>query len=279
MNMKLIHFTSVVLIALSVFSSCKKEGSLAAEIENTFDLSGKQAISEGLTEDANAILNETVESQNLSGAKEPLVCSGTTSCATITVSSGGFPKTITLDFGSSGCNNPGSSFTRRGIIHIVLSDSLRRAGTTAVMTFENYYVNDYKKEGTVTWTNTSTANTISWHREVANGVITAPNGNIWYHTSSKDITQVAGQNTPRVLLDDAFSITGTATTTTPAGITRTATIVTPLHKQVSCDHIDQGSVRFQGPNHYALLDFGNGACDNTATVSINGYAPRTITLP
>ena len=258
MNMKLIHFTPVVLIALSIFSSCKKEGSLAAEIENTFDLSGKQAISEGLTEDANAILNETVESQNLSGARQPLVCSGTTSCATITVSPGGFPKTITLDFGTSGCNNPGSNFTRRGIIHIVLSDSLRRTGTTAVMTFENYYVNDYKKEGTITWTNTSTTNTISWHREVANGIITAPNGNIWYHTSSKDITQVAGQNTPRVLLDDAFSITGTATTTTPAGITRTATIITPLHKQVSCDHIDQGSIHFQGPNQWRPPDFHFG---------------------
>ena len=260
------------------YSSCKKVNS-SDEIETTFDLSAKQAISETLTEDANNILNETTESLGLSGSREPLISMGTTSCATVTVSPGAFPKTITLDFGTSGCTNPNSNVTRRGIITIVVSDSIRSTGSTAVMTFNNYYVNNYKKEGTITWTNISTPGTRSWTRQVVDGKITAPDGRIWYHTSLKTITQVAGLSTPRILIDDAYSITGTATVTNAAGNTRNSVIEIPLHKQVICDHVDQGSVRFQGAVHNALLDYGNGICDNIATISIDGFTPRTITLP
>jgi hypothetical protein len=260
------------------FSSCKKNNTIASEIETTFDLTGKQAISESLTDDANNLLDETTETLGLSGNKAPIIDNGTLSCATVTVSPGAFPKTITLDFGT-GCTNPNSNIERSGIVHIVLSDSFRLTGSTAIMTFENYYVNGYKKEGTITWTNTSTATVRSWSRQVVNGKITAPDGRFWFHNGLKQITQVAGNNTPRILLDDAFSITGSSVITNSLGDTRTATIEIPLHKRVDCDHVDEGSIRFQGPNHFATLDFGNGTCDAIATISINNYQPRTITLP
>jgi hypothetical protein len=260
------------------FSSCKKNNTIASEIETTFDLTGKQAISESLTDDANNLLDETTETLGLSGNKAPIIDNGTLSCATVTVSPGAFPKTITLDFGT-GCTNPNSNIERSGIVHIVLSDSFRLTGSTAIMTFDNYYVNGYKKEGTITWTNTSTATVRSWSRQVVNGKITAPDGRFWFHNGLKQITQVAGNNTPRILLDDAFSITGSSVITNSLGDTRTATIEIPLHKRVDCDHVDEGSIRFQGPNHFATLDFGNGICDAIATISINNYQPRTITLP
>jgi len=260
------------------FSSCKKNNTIASEIETTFDLTGKQAISESLTDDANNLLDETTETLGLSGNKAPIIDNGTLSCATVTVSPGAFPKTITLDFGT-GCTNPNSNIERSGIVHIVLSDSFRLTGSTAIMTFDNYYVNGYKKEGTITWTNTSTATVRSWSRQVVNGKITAPDGRFWFHNGLKQITQVAGNNTPRILLDDAFSITGSSVITNSLGDTRTATIEIPLHKRVDCDHVDEGSIRFQGPNHFATLDFGNGTCDAIATISINNYQPRTITLP
>jgi len=259
-------------------SSCKKNNTIASEIETTFDLTGKQAISESLTDDANNLLDETTETLGLSGNKAPIIDNGTLSCATVTVSPGAFPKTITLDFGT-GCTNPNSNIERSGIVHIVLSDSFRLTGSTAIMTFDNYYVNGYKKEGTITWTNTSTATVRSWSRQVVNGKITAPDGRFWFHNGLKQITQVAGNNTPRILLDDAFSITGSSVITNSLGDTRTATIEIPLHKRVDCDHVDEGSIRFQGPNHFATLDFGNGTCDAIATISINNYQPRTITLP
>jgi len=278
MQTKKIILAVSLFTALFAFQSCKKE-SISEEIETSFDLSNKQAINETLTEDVNNILNETVETEGLSGSREPLVCMGTTTCATVTVSGGAFPKTITLDFGTSGCSGTNSNIVRRGIVTIVLSDSIRRPGSTAVMNFTNYYVNNYKKEGTITWTNTSTSSTKSWTRRVENGKITAPDGRYWFHNSLKSITQVAGVNTPRVLIDDAFSITGAGEVTNSAGISRTSTILTALHKAVNCEHVDEGSIKFQGPNHYSTLDFGNGVCDAIATIAIDNYSPRTITLP
>jgi hypothetical protein len=278
---KILLFLSASILLLSV-TSCKKDSktSTAAEIEATFDLTGKQAISESLTDDANNILNEVAETQNLSGSREPLVCMGTTTCAQVSVSPGNFPKTITLDFGTSGCSNGSNSVVRRGIVRILLTDSLRRFGSKTIMTFENYYVNNYKKEAdSIKWTNTSSNGSRSWNRIVYNGKITAPDGRYWLHISNKNITQVAGVNTPRLLIDDAYSITGTATITNSTGNTRDAVIINPLHKQLICEHVDQGTIRYQGNNHFSILDFGAGTCDAIATISIDGYSPRTITLP
>ena len=64
-------------------------------------------------------------------------------CATLTVTPLiGFPKTITIDFGTS-CTSP-NGITRKGIIRVVISDSVRKTGSTAVMTFDNYFVNNFK---------------------------------------------------------------------------------------------------------------------------------------
>jgi hypothetical protein len=167
---------------------------------------------------------------------------------------------------------------RKGIITIVVSDTFRKAGSTAVMSFNNYYVNGYKKEGTITWLNTSTPGTRSWTRTYVNGVITAADGRVWNHNSVRNISMVAGLSTPRDWSDDAYSITGTAQTVNPNGVSRQSTIQTPLHKAVSCDYIDQGSILYQGNNHTLLLDFGNGTCDDQATVTINNGTIRTITL-
>jgi hypothetical protein len=199
-------------------------------------------------------------------------------CATITITpQNGFPKTIVIDFGQ-GCTSP-NGITRSGSITVVISDSLRRPGSTAVTTFQNYFVNGFQIEGTHTLTNTSVPGVKSWRREVDNGKITAPNGNIRMFECVRDIVHAHGANTPHNILDDEFHISGTATITNPAGITRSSEILLPLHKKVICANIDEGRIRIDGPNHYAIIDYGNGVCDRLAMISIDGNPPRQILLP
>ena len=274
--------TAFTLVAFVVaLNSCKKNNN-ADEFETTFELSGDQAIADNLTQDANDVLNEAAIDKNLMGNRPGGIgiANGTTgilSCATITVTPlNGFPKTIVIDFGT-GCTSP-NGIIRKGIINVTLSDSLRKTGSVAVLTFSNYYVSGYKKEGTITWTNTSPAGGKSWNRKVENGKITAPNGNYWLHSGIMDIVQTAGVATPQDLLDDVYSITGNRTVTNAAGKTRTATVLNALQKKTICANIDKGTVKIQGPNHYAIIDFGDGTCDNLATLSIDGRTPRTITL-
>lgn len=277
--MKVLKFSfTLLVVSLTLLnSSCKKLSSNAEEIETTFDLAGKQAIGENLTEDLNNILTSATDSVGLSGSREYGTDNYLPSCATITVS-GIFPnKMIMIDFGDS-CRNS-NGIVRSGMLHITLTDSIRRPGSSATVTFENYKVNGYKKEGgSVTWTNTSTPGSKSWHRVASNIKITSPNGNYWTHNSDKTITQITGVLTSSNY-DDEYIITGTGTTTNASGESRTSEITSALHKKILCGYIDQGIVRYQSTNHYALLNFGDGNCDNAATISIDGNTPRTITLP
>ncbi|HMU08911.1 MAG TPA: hypothetical protein PKC54_02825 [Ferruginibacter sp.] len=262
------------------FNSCKKaDNSSSDEIETTFELSGDQAIADNLSEDANDMFMQVAVEQNVAGGNFAPGTGGTVDnfipCATVTVTpQTGFPKTIVIDFGTACVFN---GVTRSGKINIVITDSVRKPGSQATMTFTNYFVNFYKVEGNIVWTNTSTPGTRSWTRVTTNGKITAPNGNYWLHSGTKAVTQIAGVSTP-TWIDDEFTITGNHTVTNSAGRTRTGTILTALHKKTACANIDQGTLKVEGPNHYAIIDFGNGTCDNLATISIDGRPPRTIIL-
>lgn len=277
--MKYTQVLTATCLALAIgFASCKKS-EVIEEFETTFELSGNQAVSDNLVEDAHDLLDEAAANANLMGARpgEALQSMNNLSCATVTITpASGFPKNIVIDFGA-GCTSQNGVF-RKGKINVTLSDSVRRPGSTAVMTFDNYFVNGFKKEGTITWTNTSTAVVKSWSRQVVNGKITAPDGRYWLHSGLKNVTQTAGASTPLNLLDDVFSITGNHTVTNAAGNTRTANVTEALQKKTACENIDKGKIKIEGASHFAVIDFGDGTCDRVATISIDGRAPRTILL-
>ena len=279
--MKTKHLVAAVTLASIIgFASCKKnDASTKEEIATTTELSTDQAIADNLTEDANDVFLEAATEQNLTGETPatPFESMGILGCASVTVTPlQGFPKTIVINFGT-GCTSS-NNITRRGRITIQLSDSVRKPGSTAVLTFDGYYVNGFKKEGIITWTNNGTATTKGWQRKVENGKITSPTGKYWLHSSIKNVVQTAGWATPRNLLDDVYSITGSSTVTNAGGEKRTSTIKEPLTKKGNCENISKGSIEVAGPNHKALIDFGTGDCDNIATISIDGGTSITFTL-
>jgi hypothetical protein len=234
-----------------------------------------------MADDVNIVFFEAAASLGSAGARtsESLQTTNSLSCATVTITAqSSFPKTITVNFGS-GCTSI-DGVVRKGKIIIVLSDTLRRPGTTAVMTFDNYHISDFKIEGTITWTNTTTPNGFSWTRQISNGKIIAPGGNYyWLHVGSKSVIQTAGSSTPLNLLDDVFSITGNHSVTNPQGKSRTATVFEALEKKTICHNISKGKIKIEGPDHFAILDYGDGTCDKVATISIDGQPPRTFLLP
>ncbi len=277
MKIKQFLFAFAMLSLAIGFNSCKKNNeTISEEFENTFQISADQAVTNNLTQDAEDVFLEIAQDNNIAGNFAPEPVNNIIPCATVTITPlSGFPKTIVIDFGAS-CTHNG--ITRSGKINIVLTDSVRRPGSQATMTFTNYFVNLYKIEGTYTWTNTSTANTRSWTRVTTGGKITAPDARFWMHEGSRSVTQTAGVGTPTPI-DDVFSVfPGTHTVTNSSNISRTSTILEALQKKVACSNIDKGKVKVQGPNHYATIDFGDGTCDNLALLSIDGRTPRTIIL-
>jgi hypothetical protein len=269
---------AIAVVSLAIgFNSCKKnDETLSEEFENTFQISADQAVTNNLSQDAEDVFLEVAQDNNIAGNFAPEPVTNIIPCATITITPAiGFPKTIVIDFGTS-CTHNG--ITRSGKINITLTDSVRKPGSIATMTFTNYFVNLYKIEGTYTWTNTSTVTTRSWTRVTTSGKITAPDARYWLHEGNRTVTQTAGVGTPTPT-DDVFSIfPGTHTVTNPSSISRTCTILEALQRKVNCANIDKGKIKVQGPSHYATIDFGDGTCDNLATLSIDGRAPRTIIL-
>ena len=278
MKIKQILFASAVLSLVIGLNSCKKnKETVTEEFENTFEASGNQAVTNNLSQDAEDVFLEIAQDYSVAGNFAPAPVNNTIPCATVTITPAtGFPKTIVIDFGTS-CQHNG--ITRSGKINILLTDSVRKSGSIATMTFTNYFVNLYKIEGTYKWTNTSTANTRSWDRVTTGGKITAPDARYWLHEGSRSVTQTAGVGTPTVT-DDVFSVfPGTHTVTNSSNISRTCTILEALQRKVACPNIDNGKIKVQGPNHYATIDFGYGTpCDNLASLSIDGRTPRIITL-
>lgn len=275
-------FALLSLPSLFFFTACQKnENEPDPEFETTFKLSQDQAVSESINDDANVVFFEAAASKGLMAGRttQVLRTTNTLSCASVSVTpQNTFPKTIVIDFGT-GCTSV-DGITRTGKINIVLSDSVHRPGSTAVMTFDNYAVFGFKVEGIITWTNTSSPNGISWTREIDNGRVIEPMGGYyWLHEGTKNVAQTAGANTPLNFLDDVYSVTGNHTVTNPAGKTRSVTILEALEKKTTCHNISKGKMKIQAQTHFAILDYGDGTCDNIATITIDGVAPITIMLP
>ena len=274
-------FALLSLPSLFFFAACQKEENEPdPEFETTFKLTENQAVSESISDDATVVFFDASISSGFYRVSGNAGTSDILSCATVTVNpQNSFPKTIVVDFGTNGCVSA-DGVSRKGKINITLSDYVHNPGAVAVMTFENYYTAGLKVEGTITWTNTSTANGISWTRQITNGRVIEPlSGYYWTHEGTKNVVQTAGAGTPTNILDDVYSVTGNHTVTNPAGKTRTVTITEALEKKVTCHNVSKGKMKIQAQTHFAILDYGDGTCDNVATITIDGVAPITILLP
>jgi len=107
------------------------------------------------------------------------------------------------------------------------------------------------------------------------------NGQSHHRVGTRTREIIAGYDTPNDVTDNVYSITGNWTTTHPTG-TVSSTITSPLQVKMSCMNLHkplivQGIITFTKNNHTATLDYGNGACDNTAIFTVNGNS-YTITI-
>lgn len=207
-------------------------------------------------------------------------------CATITINpplpDTTFPKTITIDFGPTNCEDA-YGVNRRGMITAVITGKYRDVGSTITVTTQNYFLNDNKIEGTKTVENigpNADGNT-EFTVDIANGVVTYTNGDFTTYESSRVREWVVGESTDGLLgiLDDEYDLTGTASGTDRTGRDYTMTITNPLRVAVLCRWVKQGTVEIQPEDLYLrTVDFGNGDCDATVTVEINGNT-YTFVMP
>jgi hypothetical protein len=187
-----------------------------------------------------------------------------------------FPKTVTIDFGT-GCLGRDGKFRKGKIVSIYTNPMFVPAAKVST-TFIDFHVDSFKIEGTHITENTSTSNMQGWKIVVIDGKIINTNNNRWRKwNSTKNVLQIEGNGTAHFPLDDVYRITGNARGSNSGGHTWSSVVIEPLIKKFTCRWIVKGTVKLMRDGREALLDYGNGNCDNQAIIYINGI-PHVITL-
>ena len=210
----------------------------------------------------------------LIGEGESVDSVGGPRCFTITITPQNttvFPKTVTLDFGNGCLGKDGR--TRRGKIITEYTGKMAVPGSKATTSFDNYYVDSVKVEGVHSIQNNSTSNNRIFNVIVTNGKLSKPSGNYTAWNKNKIWFQTEGNGTPNFPLDDEFSITGSANGTVKKG-TKTLqwshNILQAVIRRFVCPWAVKGQVSITRNARAFVLDYGNGVCDNKATITING---------
>lgn len=263
---------------LLTFASCNKD-----DEGNSSSLTSEEATTnakmDAATDDVSKIIDDQYHVQE--NSKMAVPASILPSCATVTTVVTGNTWTRTIDFGTTGCDMPNGN-TLRGTIIVSGSTDFNQSTHTIHYSFVDFYHNSTLIEGnnTVVRTLQSTDANPNLH-PVAHMTIhmtfTLINGNVYTRVGNRVREMVVGYNTPHVWLDNEFLITGSWVTTLPNGGIQTSTITTPLRILMNCNYIVSGVLTITRNNVTATLDYGDGACDNSAIVTINGVA-HTITL-
>lgn len=271
------YFTGLAIAGL-LLVSCNDDDN-DSESFNDSELLKTAAVIDRINEEDFQMGMETANEESTLESRPGSVSeSSIPSCTVITQTSvgTGFPMTFTVDFGS-GCTNNG--ITRSGSLTITFTGYLLAEGSQMIIARNNYTVNGYEVEGTVTYTNETTGDGPQWSRTVVNGQITTPDGDVYTHAGTRTIRQTEGAATPFNLNDNTFEvISGTATVTRPNGSTLTATITTSLVKHHNCSFISEGVVHLEGTFLDGDLDYGADTCDDIAVYTHSDGTVHTIDL-
>ncbi len=194
----------------------------------------------------------------------------------ITTTDGGFPKTITLNYGKGIELSNGTTIS--GSIFITVSAQPRTDGAVRTVTFNDFYIDSVNIAGTRTMTFSLNEVGNIVNKVVGSIVITFPDGTYITRETEKIREIVAGLDTPGDYSDDIFSITGFTNSVSSEGYTFSNLIQEPLIRKGDCRFIVQGIVTMsKNGADFAELNYGDGTCDDIATITKNGIE-RQITL-
>jgi hypothetical protein len=204
------------------------------------------------------------------------------SCPTISVlhpSTGIWPKIITIDYGT-GCTGFYGN-TRAGKIILNVTGPRRIEGSKRTVTFDNYYFNGIKVEGTKVFENLGLNDHDNFVISVklSGGKLILPDGKTMEREAEDKREWIAGFMTGNKW-DDECLVTGSASGKNADGISYIRTIESALQWKRVCAFVVSGVVRIEREGAEPFkLDYGTGECDNKAVVTgigtgyIRSFAP------
>ncbi len=255
-----------------VVSSCKKDetdsidSNTTSAVDNALAEASYDDVFRRIDEESSS--NSNLNSRQSNNDRQVFQSAGCADSVVITSSNGGFPKTMTLYFSNVICSD---GRLRNGNIISVFSGKYRDAGTIISTHFQNYSIDGNEIHGLKTITNNglNANNHINFTIQVDTARIITSSGTIQW-SSTRNREWVAGSSTPLIMLDDEYSITGNGNGINRKGDTFSLNILSALSIKLACKYITQGVVEFSNGTRSIQIDYGNGACDDDAIVTIRG---------
>lgn len=275
--------SALILFGLSAFViSCTEEESLNLVDQQSVS---SEASSDSYFEEAEDLSSVVSFANNSDFGRVADLGDDRLVCATITLSPNATETagTITVDFGT-GCTR--GQVTRKGKIIITYEGARRSVGSIHTVTFDNFYVNGSKIEGTRTVSVSAVTNTsITHYITLEDGKITFEDGK--FATREASHYRVWNRNQALNFSDDEISILadGTASGTNRNGVEYTMQITEDIVFKASCAlerkfmPASGEKILVVGGNNgrQITVNYGTGECDNVITVTINGET-KSVTV-
>ena len=206
-----------------------------------------------------------------------IMWSGETPTVTIDTAATGYPITITIDYGT-GIETDHNKVIK-GKVTIVVNGEQNTDGSTREITYADCAVDSIAISGTSIEKfigDNSTTRKITSNSDVT---FTITDGATFVRKGTETTEWLAGVSTPIDRSDDKVAISGSITVdNTTDNISYSRTITQELLELGDCRNIVSGTVEYkQAGAVIGTLDYGDGTCDNLATLTVGGTTTE-ITL-
>lgn len=267
------------LIAVLFFTACERETdniTTQEALDAIEDYATAQKLFSDATDEADNAARVTDDSLDNRGNSQAHPRSGDEDYPIISISpfDNTWPKTIRIDYGEENYLCYDQRY-RRGIINIEASDFYRNEGSQLTTTFEDYYQNDYKVEGTRIVTNNGENGdgNLTFTLDLNDGHILTPEGTHIYYEENTTREWIDGESTLLNPWDDVYLVRGTQEGISSDSIEYSLSVHSddPLDVMVQCRWVRAGLLDVDIETLPTItIDYGDGECDNAATATING---------
>ena len=272
-------YSALFTLGFAFASAFMLEGCKDDEVKDLSDQDEVSVIS-------NATIADNSVDEEVTNADEIIAATAggrkSTECPTVTRNES--DHTIVIDFGTECVGSRGR--TRSGKVIVTYTGTFGDGMANRVVTFENFFVNNRQIEGTIYLRNfnRNDAGHLTAERELEDYKVTFENGGYYIINGTTIRELLEGEDD--VPGNEVWSVTGSYDGIASNGVEFTRTITTPIIANISC-WASGGFLRTKGVLEMTItnsvrtrtrvVDYGDGTCDNTVTVTVNGKT-YTITV-
>lgn len=282
LSMMPVYGATALLAMILLVSACKREkDSNNVNTTESTAYAEEQLILEQLYDNADRVVERafSLGSAALKGGEEPLAV-----CATIKHDTTANPdiSRMIIDFGGSDClGYDGRNRSGRIIVDYFNIRKRTEDGYFHRIIFDQYKVDGHRIGGyrDVWCKGLTAANNVDYVIASVDTIFLANSSGTLTGAGERRRQWHAGVTTPQTS-DDIFLISGFGRFASPGGDANyTVEIVKPLVDAIDCNWIKEGVINIypEGATQ-RVLDFGEGQCENDATINVNGVL-RTVKVP